>query len=197
MARRTFFSFHYTGDVSRAQVVKNSWVSKADREEAGFFDGSVIENRRRAGGDALKQFLTAALDGASVTCVLIGAETCLRPWVRYEMVRSFQQGKGLLGVRIDGIKNLHQETSVPGPNPFDSVAYRVDGERVYWQQKNGDQWVNYDAVPSMAFSDVAYDLNERKHHTFSNLFAVYRWNADSGYENLGVWIEAAAAQAGR
>ena len=49
MARRTFFSFHYDLDVSRAQVVKNSWVAKPNREQAGFFDGSVIENRRRQG----------------------------------------------------------------------------------------------------------------------------------------------------
>ena len=197
MARRTFFSFHYKADVTRAQVVKNSWVAKADREEAGFFDSSVIENRRRSGGDVLKNFLTAALDGASVTCVLIGAETYLRPWVRYEMVRSFQQGKGLLGVRIHDIKNFDKAIANAGPNPFDHVAYRVDGDRVYWRQKNGDQWPNYDVVPSMALADVRYDIGDRRHNTFSCLFPVYGWVADNGYDNLGSWIEKAATQAGR
>ena len=41
MARRTFFSFHYKPDVSRAWVVRNSWVTKVaqgEREDAGFFD---------------------------------------------------------------------------------------------------------------------------------------------------------------
>jgi len=197
MARRTFFSFHYTRDVTRAQVVKNSWVSKPNRENAGFFDGSVIENRRREGGDALKNFLTSALEGASVTCVLIGAETFLRPWVRYEMVRSFQQGKGLVGIRIHDIKNFEKETAAAGPNPFDYVAYRAENDRVYWQEKNGEQWTRYDAVPSMALADVAYDIGERKHHTFSTLFRVHSWVADNGYENLGSWVEAAATQAGR
>ena len=36
MARRVFFSFEY-GDVSRAMVVRNSWVTKG-REAAGFVD---------------------------------------------------------------------------------------------------------------------------------------------------------------
>lgn len=197
MARRTFFSFHYDLDVSRAQVVKNSWVAKPNREQAGFFDGSVIENRRRQGGDVLKRFLTEALDGASVTCVLMGAETYLRPWVRYELVRSFQQGKGMLGVWINAIKNLRGETATAGGNSFDYLAFRVANDRVYWQEKNGEQWTNYDAVPSMALADVAYDLGGRTHHTFSTLFRVHRWVADNGYENLGSWVETAATQAGR
>ena len=42
MARRTFFSFHYKPDVSRAWVVKNSQIVK-DREDAGFLDSSAFE----------------------------------------------------------------------------------------------------------------------------------------------------------
>lgn len=56
MARRVFFSFHYQPDVHRAHVVRNSWVTKADRENAGFFDASVFESRKRTSDDALKGF---------------------------------------------------------------------------------------------------------------------------------------------
>ncbi len=94
--RRTFFSFHYQEDVSRAHVVRNSWVTKDEREDAGFFDASVFESKKRAGEETLKRFLTDALDGTTVTAVLIGAQTALRPWVRYELVRSFQRGSGIL-----------------------------------------------------------------------------------------------------
>src|SRR5580693_5439760 len=93
--RRTFFSFHYQYDVSRAHVVRNSWVTKEDREDAGFFDASVFESKRRAGDETLKAFLTEAFKGTTVTCVLIGSQTALRPWVRYELVRSFQRGNGM------------------------------------------------------------------------------------------------------
>jgi hypothetical protein len=49
----------------------------------------------------------------------------------------------------------------------------------------------------MALSDVAYDLGGLTNHTFSNLFPIYEWDTDSGFTNLGRWIEAAAEQAGR
>jgi len=90
MERRTFFSFHYKPDVTRAQVVRNSWRTKPNRESAGFFDSSVFESKKRTGDDVLKRFLTDALKNTSVTCVLFGAETYLRKWVRYEIVRSFR-----------------------------------------------------------------------------------------------------------
>ena len=100
MARRVFFSFHYTRDVQRAHVVRNSWVTKPDREEAGFFDNSVFEATKRNGEAALKRFLDEGLKGSSVTAVLYGAETVWRRWVRYEVLRSFLEGKGIFAVAI-------------------------------------------------------------------------------------------------
>lgn len=105
MARRTFFSFHYQPDVSRAQVVRNSWVTQ-DRQDAGFFDVSVFEAKKREGVEMLKRFLREALNGSTVTCVLAGAQTAARRWVRYEVVQSFRRGNGILCVFIDGIALL-------------------------------------------------------------------------------------------
>lgn len=34
MARRTFFSFHYKPDVTRAWIVRNSWVTKVRAKAA-------------------------------------------------------------------------------------------------------------------------------------------------------------------
>lgn len=196
-ARRTFFSFHYQKDVTRAQVVRNSWVTRDEREEAGFFDASVFESKKRTSDDVLKAFLTDALKGTTVTCVAIGAETSLRPWVRYELVRSFERGNGLLGIYVHNIKNLQGLLSAQGANPFDSLAYQVIGERVYWKEKNGNTWAEYDMVPSMKLSDVAYNLGGQHYHTFSTLFPVYDWVNDNGYDNIKTWISSAAAQAGK
>ncbi len=195
--RRTFFSFHYQKDVSRAHVVRNSWVTKDEREDAGFFDGSVFESKKRVGEDTLKAFLTDALNGTSVTCVVIGEETYARPWVRYELVRSFERGKGLFGVRVHGVRDLQKNLGVAGANPFDCLAYRVANDRVYWQELNGATWQAYDRVPSMKLSDVAYDLKQLHHHTFSYLFPVYDWVTDNGYENIKKWVQIAATQAGK
>ena len=47
MARRAFFSFHYENDVWRANIVRNSWVTKIDREAAGFIDAAAFEEVRK------------------------------------------------------------------------------------------------------------------------------------------------------
>ena len=42
MARRVFFSFKYKQDVSRAMVVRKSWVIQG-KEAAGFIDAANFE----------------------------------------------------------------------------------------------------------------------------------------------------------
>jgi hypothetical protein len=194
--RRTFFSFHYEPDNQRAQVVKQSWLTKPDREAAGFFDSSAFETKKRP-DEALQAFLIEQLKGTSVTCALVGAETAIRPWVRYELVRSFHRGNGLMAIRVNGIKNFNQQYSQARSNPFDLIAYSVVNDRVYWQESNNGVWVGYDKVPSMPLSEVAYDLGGQLHHTFSCRFPIYDWVNDNGYLNLGDWIERAAQHAGK
>lgn len=197
MARRTFFSFHYGPDVGRAQVVRNSWVTKADREAAGFFDGSVFESKKRTSDDALKRFLIDGLENTTVTAVLIGAETASRRWVRYELFRSFIRGNGILGIHINAIKDFHGSTHDGGVNPLTELAYRVEQGRIYFQERTNGIWGTARDVSSMPLSDVAYDFAGRLHHSFDTLFPTYKWFADKGYDNLGSWIEAAARRAGR
>lgn len=52
MARRVFFSFEY-GNVSRAMVVRNSWVVQG-RETARFIDAADIEELEQEGNDAIE-----------------------------------------------------------------------------------------------------------------------------------------------
>jgi hypothetical protein len=200
MARRTFFSFHYKPDVTRAWVVRNSWVTKVaqgDRQDAGFFDSSVFEASQRESDDALKRFLREGLKNTTVTCVLVGAETCLRRWVRYEIFRSFMRGNGLLAVRIHTIGSLHSQATVAGTNPFDTVAFTVDGDLVKFKEIKTTGWQLASDVGSMPLNEVAYNLGKCANHMFSCLFPIYEWNSDDGYNNIGKWIETAAKQAGR
>jgi MTH538 TIR-like domain (DUF1863) len=200
MARRTFFSFHYKPDVTRAWVVRNSWITKValgDREDAGFFDSSVFEASQRESDDALKRFLREGLKNTSVTCVLVGAETCLRRWVRYEIFRSFMCGNGLLAVRIHTIGSLHSPATAAGTNPFAAMAFAVDNDQVQFKEYMTTGWQPARDVGSMPLNEVVYDLGGRKNHTFSTIFPIYEWDSDDGYNNIGKWIETAAKQAGR
>src|SRR5712672_200362 len=143
MTRRTFFSFHYKPDVTRAWVVRNSWVTKVaqgEREDAGFFDSSVFEAAQRQSDDSLKRFLREGLNGTSVTCVLVGAETCLRRWVRYEIFRSFMCGNGLLAIRIHSIADPSAGACGAGSNPFDDLAFAVEADRVNFKEFTTAGW---------------------------------------------------------
>jgi hypothetical protein len=120
MARRVFFSFHYDRDIFRASQIRNSGVTKVNYEEAGFIDHASWESLKREGDDAIKRWINSQLDGASVTVVLIGAETFGRPWVGYEIQRSFAQGKGMLGIYIhQQVDPRTQMADSRGRNPFE------------------------------------------------------------------------------
>lgn len=196
MARRCFFSFHYKRDVWRAQQVKNSWLSK-DRESAGFFDSSAFETSKKADSQ-LKGFLDSELQGSSVTCVLIGAETFSRRWVRYEIVRSFVENKGLLGVYLNGLRNEKSEADVQGYNPFDFLGYEWNRSTdiIKFKERKNWVWEWFSDIPTMRYSELRRHLTSED-ATFTSLFSSYGYVSDNGYEKLGGWIESAASMARR
>ena len=117
MARRVFFSFHYDRDVWRANQVRNCNVV-AGTDIAGFFDHSEYEDAKKKGREGIERMINRNLKNTSVTVVLIGKETARRPWVRYEIKKSIEQDNGLLGIRINHLKNQHSESDWwPGPTP--------------------------------------------------------------------------------
>lgn len=109
MARRVFFSFKYK-DVSRAMVVRNSWVTQG-KEAAGFVDSAEFESIKRQGDQAIKNWINKQLEGTSVTVVLVGQQTCSSRWVKYEIDQSIARGNGLLGIDVSKIKDLQGNTS--------------------------------------------------------------------------------------
>jgi hypothetical protein len=109
MARRVFFSFEY-GDVSRAMVVRNSWVTQG-KEAAGFIDAAEFEKIKKQGDEAVKRWIDNQLKGTSVTVVLVGANTCNSKWVKYEIEKSKEIGNGLLGIDISKIKDFQGKTT--------------------------------------------------------------------------------------
>lgn len=107
--RKVFFSFKYK-DVSRAMVVRNSWVTQG-KEAAGFIDAAGFEKLKRQNDTAIKNWIDKQLNGTSVTVVLVGAKTCDSRWVKYEIKKSIEIGNGLLGIDVSKIKDLQGNTS--------------------------------------------------------------------------------------
>jgi len=163
LIRSVYFAFHYERDVWRANVVRNSWVTKPDRAAAGFVDAAEFEKVKARGEDAVKRWILNQLEGTSVTVVLIGSETSTRPYVDFEIQESYKRKNGLLGVHIYKIENQEGKEDTPGQNPFETFTVNRDGRAV----------------------------------RLSELYPVYYWFRDKGYDNLPEWIETAARQAGR
>lgn len=107
--RKVFFSFKYE-DVSRAMVVRNSWVAQG-KESAGFIDAADFEKVKKQGDQAIKNWIDRQLEGTSVTVVLVGEKTCSSRWVKYEIEKSKEIGNGLLGIDISKIKDLKGNTT--------------------------------------------------------------------------------------
>jgi hypothetical protein len=158
MPRKVFFSFHYD-DVTRANVVRNSdIITRQYQTGIRFYDKSLWEEAKKQGPLAIKRMINGALNGSSVTCVLIGQQTWQRPWVRYEILKSLSRGNGILGVQIHdvgfssgavglgglfapkpqmaggllGLGALPAQPPAPpspGPNPLRYLGYTIDRAR--------------------------------------------------------------------
>ncbi len=118
MARKVYFSFHYEGDVWRANQVRNSWVTKPDRESAGFHDVAEFEAVKKQGPDAIKRWIDKNLEGTSVTAVLVGEETCNREYVKYEVQKSIEKGNRIILIKIHDLKDQNGQTCREGDLDF-------------------------------------------------------------------------------
>lgn len=137
MARRVFFSFKYE-DVSRAMVVRNSWVTQGC-ESAGFVDKADFEKIKKEGDKAIKNWIDKQIEGTSVTVVLVGEKTCGSRWVKYEIEKSKERGNGLLGVDISKINDLQGNTSERcGQLPEGYSFYLWNNEDGY---RNLGEWI--------------------------------------------------------
>jgi hypothetical protein len=193
MAKRVFFSFHYQDVIDfRANVVRNHWMTKPDREEAGYFDASIWESAQRRGDVALKRLINGGLENTTNTCVLIGSSTYARPWVRYELLKSFRKGNHLFGVHINGINGRDGHTKVFGLNPLEyiGVTYSDDGRTATLWEKNGSDWVKYEKIDETADYAVQVDTQYRgKGFNLSSWYPSYDWSANRGYENFASWVK--------
>lgn len=198
MARKTFFSFHYIPDVQRAQVVRRSQFFK-DHGEAGFYDASAFEKTKNEDPAALKRFLRKEIQGTSVICVLIGAETASRRWVRFEILQALCDARGLIGVRINTIPDFNGKTAVAGDNPFDllGVFRKDDAIQVIERKTVSDPWTYTSDFGKQQLETWPYtpELPPPGNTALSQFFSVNSWTG-TPHEKIEKWIEAAATQAG-
>ena len=86
MARKVFFSFHYTNDNWRASQVRNM----------GVVNGNAVakdndwETITKGGDKKLKEWIANQMIGRTCTIVLAGSQTANRKWINYEIEKSWE-----------------------------------------------------------------------------------------------------------
>lgn len=150
MARRVFFSFHYENDVWRANIVRNSWITKPDRETAGFIDAADFEEVKKGGDAAIKRWIDNQLSGTSVTVVLIGSDTNNREYIKYELEQSWKRGNGILGIYIHQLKDHNGNSSAKGSNTFGPLFTSPnDNKQYFYERFQTYDWVDNDGYTNL------------------------------------------------
>jgi Thoeris protein ThsB, TIR-like domain len=146
--------------------------------------------------------------------MVIGSETWLRRWVKYEIARAIIDGRGLLSVHLNSIRHHHTQTPhTRGYNPLEFLAVGKVQEavlstpRYYLFEKQavpngigGYKWVwNRYSDYTSAVSLPPWLTDPVAGHVtpLSQNASVYDYIADNGHANIGSWIDKAAQGAGR
>ena len=158
--RQIFYSFHYDNDVFRVQQIRNIGALE-DNEPVS---ANAWEEVKKGGDKGIEKWITDNMKNRTCVVVLVGEETSLRPWVRYEIRKAWLEGKGLLGIHIHNIKcaktikaNSYSSGKCnKGANPFDS--FTISGKEL-------SRIVQcYNPDPSNAYNEIKENLEKWVEH---------------------------------
>lgn len=191
MAKRVFFSFHYQDVIDfRANVVRNHWKLKPDRESAGFFDASIWEEAQKKGDLAIKRLINNGISNTSNTCVLVGSDTYNRRWVSYEIMKSLELGNHIFCVHINKIKCKNGKTKSKGYNPLNYLgfSFSTNGKKLKLHNLIKGKWIDYPDLEGWTVNEVD-EKYRNKIFKLSEEYEIYEWVDDDGYNNFSKWVK--------
>ena len=118
-----YYSFHYDRDHWRVQQVINMGLV----EGQPLLNSQDWEEVRKKGQAAIEKWISDNMAYKSAVVVLVGAETANHPWVRFEIVKAWNEKRPLVGIRIHGLKDQQQSTDAPRSNPFALISLKSGG----------------------------------------------------------------------
>jgi len=124
--RQIFYSFHYDNDVFRVQQIRNIGALQ-DNEPVSVNEWETV---KKGGDKAIEKWIDDNMKNRTCLVVLVGEKTHERPWVRYEIKKAWNEGKGVLGIHIHNFKcakTIKNNSSASGKcskgtNPFDTFS---------------------------------------------------------------------------
>lgn len=121
MARRCFYSFHYEPDNWRASTVRNIGSIEGNQPAKDNDWESISHGVNR--DEKIQRWIADQMQGRTCTIVLVGQATANRKWINHEIVKSWDAGLGVVGIRIHGLKDRFGQTVGVGGNPFDYITH--------------------------------------------------------------------------
>ena len=106
----------------------HNMVRHKDMPKIAFKD--LWETVKKGGDAAIKKWIADEMYGKSCIVVLVGSDTADRKWINHEIVKGWDDGKGVVGIYIHGLKDSEGNTSTKGDNPFDYIKYGDTGKKL-------------------------------------------------------------------
>lgn len=146
--RQIFYSFHYDNDVLRVQQIRNIGALE-DNKPVSVNDWEIV---KRGGYASIKKWIDENLKYKSCLVVLVGTDTANRKWVKYEIEKAWEDGKGVLGIYIHNLNCPRNEKCYQGANPFQKFTMKKDNQSLASIVKC------YNPNASNAYTDIANNL---------------------------------------
>jgi len=121
--RQVFYSFHFDNDVMRVQQIRNIGALEGNTP-VSVNDWEAIKKK---GDSAIEKWIADNMSYRSCVIVLVGEKTAARPWVKYEIKKAWEDGKGLFGIYIHNLKDPNTGKCSKGTNPFDQFTFKKGG----------------------------------------------------------------------
>jgi hypothetical protein len=118
MARKVFTSFHYVPDNWRANQIRNM----GKLEGNGIATTNKWEEVTKGGNKAIQEWIDDNIYGKSCIVVFVGENTAGRKWIKYEIEKAWNDGKGVFGIFVHNLKDNNGNQSNKGDNPFDDFT---------------------------------------------------------------------------
>jgi hypothetical protein len=99
--RNCFYSFHYIPDNWRAATVRSIGAIEGNSPTSD----NNWETVKKGGEAAIKKWIADEMYGKSCIVVLVGSDTANRKWINHEIIKGWDDGKGVVGIYIHGLKD--------------------------------------------------------------------------------------------
>jgi MTH538 TIR-like domain (DUF1863) len=208
--RMVYFAFDFD-DLMRVNNVRQTGKigGRVIGGARGFRDRSVWEASKATADRGLKEMMQRMSKFSSVVCVLIGSNTWISRWVRYEVALAIIEERGLLAVDLNGINhNIRRAPDPLGLNPLAMMGLRKDHdgswhlvERKPVELDNGNvgfewHWYN-DYQRPVPRPRYVPDMPAGKIVALSEFTKRYDFSGHSGSMNISSWLDVAAVEVGR